>query len=96
MKIPKKLKIGGHIYPIKVEDRVAKGGIDKCGTSNVYSKMGIWIDSTIGKSQQESTLIHEIIEILNSNNNIELTETQICVLEAGLYQVLKDNKLLKE
>lgn len=94
MKIPKQLKIGGHIYKVILHDRMEKGGSDKLGTSYVY-KNRIFLDNKVSPSQLESTLLHEILEVINSLNNIGATEEKICQFETGLYQVLKDNKLLK-
>lgn len=45
-------------------------------------------------SQIASTLLHEIIEALDMNLGLGLEHKQIVGLEAGLYQVLKDNKLV--
>ena len=95
MNIPKKLKAYGHIYDIVFHDRECVGGTSSLGTTNVYKKLKIWIDNTMGKSQQESTLLHEIIEIISSLNSMSLNESQVCQLETGLYQILRDNNLLK-
>ena len=94
MKIPKKIKIGGHIYKVILRARAKEDGVGSCGTcDSQYGKM--WIESSWIRSQQESTLIHEIIEAINWNYKLELEEGQIQGLEAGLYQTLKDNRLLK-
>jgi len=45
------------------------------------------------QSQIESTLLHEIIEALNINLELRLEHPQISALEAGLYQVIKDNQI---
>jgi hypothetical protein len=95
MKIPKKLKIGGHIYTVKHRDRFREDGVEKTGSClSVHTTL--WIDNNPSKSQQESTLIHEILEALNNENELNLTHQQISTLECGLYQVLKDNRLLNE
>lgn len=95
MKLPSKLKIGGHIYPVTIQDRLKNAGTDKLGSSNVYYEIGIWLESRQTQTQLESTLIHEILEIINSLNKLGLDEHTICVLETNLYQVLRDNNLLK-
>ena len=94
MKIPKKLKIGGHWYKIILQNRAEQGGSDKLGTSLVY-KNTIFLDNSASETHQESTFLHEILEIISVLNKMDLTETQICVFETGLYQVLMDNRLLK-
>lgn len=95
MKIPKKLKIGGHIYRVKFRDRHVEDGVDTAGNC-LCTQTTIWIDKTAKQSQQESTFFHEIIEAINGESELKLEHTQICALEFGLYQVLKDNHLLKE
>ena len=93
MIIPKTLKIGGHIYEVILRDREKNDGCHDAGTcDNGFCK--IWINESWAKSQQESTLLHEIIEAINFNYKLDLTETQIHGLETSLYQVLKDNNLL--
>lgn len=95
MKIPKKIKIGGHIYQIIMRDREFEDGgtVGAVGTcDNKFNK--IWIDKRWVQSQQETTLIHEIIEAINWNWKLELTHPQIQGLEASFYQVLKDNKII--
>ncbi len=49
------------------------------------------INGTKPQSQQESTLLHEIIEALDFNLELKLEYNQISQLKVGLYQVLKDN-----
>jgi hypothetical protein len=51
----------------------------------------IHIDNSIFREQQESALIHEIIEQIDCINQLGLEHGQICVLESMLYQVIKDN-----
>lgn len=58
-------------------------------------KQEIFINKTYHVETRESTLIHEIIHQINLDYNIGLSEKNIERFEAGLYQVLKDNGLLK-
>ena len=94
MKIPKKLKIGGFIYNISIKKRMDDDGISNIGTHYQY-RQKIWLDKDCHPQQQEETLIHEIIEAINSANEIKLEHSQISVLANQLYQVLKDNNLLR-
>jgi hypothetical protein len=54
----------------------------------------IFINENTSPSQQVSTLIHEIIEFINFQLELNLTHPQICGLETGLYQALAGNYLL--
>ena len=91
MAIPKSLKILGHQYEIIINDE------NQSANSNFgtyWAKHNrIWINSQICEQQQKSTLIHEILEAINFLEDIKLKHEQITRLEAGLYQVLKDNNL---
>ena len=95
MKIPKKLKIGGHWIKIKkVNNRMKQHGDGKMGTSFMWNNT-IWLDTDAAIQQQESTLIHEILEMIKMMNDLSFDHKELCVLETALYQVLNDNKLLK-
>ncbi len=88
MKLPKQLKIGGHIYKVKLVDDGRNFG------THDRSKNLICIDPTIAVSQQGSTLIHEILHALNatwgdSKEGHMLLES----ISEQLYQVLSENKL---
>ena len=89
MNIPSQIKIGGLNYSVEfvknlIRDRSASG--QSCG-----NEQSITIDSSSSKQLQETTLVHEIIEQINFVYNTELEHHQICLLEAGLYAVMKDN-----
>lgn len=90
MTIPKKLKIGGHVFKIvraKLED--AHGMCD-------IGNNTITISNKLTKSQAEVTLLHEILHATNAqwdeNSNMHLVMESIA---QQLYQVLSDNKMLK-
>ena len=101
MKIPKKLKIGGHDYKILVVD----GEDQKKGNSNwgktFHHQKEVYIDKSAAQSQREQTFFHEIIhcidKVYNGDElvNADRGEATISRLAEGVYQVLKDNKLLK-
>jgi hypothetical protein len=93
--LPKRLKIGGIWYDIEVVD-CSLFVTDKegymFGLSN-FEKHKIMIDKSLDSSQVASTLLHEIIEVINSTHECKLEHRTICTLEASLYQVLIDNQL---
>jgi len=93
MKIPKTLKIGGHIFEVILKDRNRDGGSNPASINTGICK--IWIDNKQAKSQVESSLIHEIIEAIDYLYGLDLEHKQIEVIESAFYQVLKDNSLLK-
>jgi hypothetical protein len=90
MKIPKKLKIGGHTVEVIITDKESKSGT--CYGFKNY----ITIHAEAVESIQEVSLIHEILEYITGGNDIELSHQSLSTISEGLYQVLKDNNLLKE
>ena len=94
MIIPDKIKIYGRTFEIIKSDRNKNDGVNNSGSVNTFFQT-IWIDNTAHIEVQESTLIHEILEAIDKDNDLGLSHTQLCVLENGLYQTLKDNDLLK-
>ena len=92
MKIPNKIKIGGHIFKVKIFS--GKFSDDKAGRVEGQKNM-IYLNADYVQSKQESVLLHEVIHELDWLNGLGLNEKQIDSLTEGLYQVLKDNKLIK-
>lgn len=80
------LKIGGHDYTLIFSPTMEELG------KTIYNDRIIMINSDASRTIQESTLIHEILHALNS----QLDHTLLDSLAEQLYQVLKDNNLLKK
>lgn len=96
MRLPKKINILGRTYKIERFDFDKALHCNNINGNCWDNKQTIQIDSTMHREKQEATLFHEIIHIISYNLSLELDEKVTCQLEAGLYQVLKDNKLLKD
>lgn len=92
MRIPRSLRIGGHVFRVVCEDSPLLSA--DLGQVRVDDN-SIYLNTNQARSQQESTLIHEIIEALIMMNKLDVPHSAICILETGLYQVLKDNNLLR-
>ena len=56
--------------------------------------MTIFLDGKVSRQMLESTLIHEIIEVINSHLCMNIEHDNIERLECGLYQVLTENSLI--
>ena len=96
MNIPKQIKVGGHTYNISlVKGEDYSKGRDNWGRT-YHSEKKILIDKEIERTQMEQTFIHEMLhcvdQVYNANS---LEEEEITRLAEGLYQVLKDNRLIK-
>lgn len=81
--IPTSLKIGGHLITIKQVELEEDNGYYESAENTIT------INSKLPLSQKESTLIHEILHVLNGT----LSHTLLDSLSEQLYQVLKDNTL---
>ena len=91
MRLPKKLKIGGHVFTVD-----ASKELDNSNGETDYKKNLISICKTITKDQQESTLIHEIFHCVNTTFcDKDTSHILLDSLAEQLYQVLSDNKLLR-
>lgn len=91
MKIPKYLKIGGHI--IKVDMSKELEGING---EFVVKTNTIRICKTLAQSQKESTFFHEIFHAMNSTFSVrDISHFLLDSLSEQFYQVFKDNKMLK-
>jgi hypothetical protein len=91
MKIPKKLKIGGHI--VKIEQGDFEG--DFLGRSDTTENV-IKLQDKMCQSQKEATLLHETLHFLNTTwGDTLLGHIALNSIGEQLYQVLKDNKLIK-
>lgn len=84
MRIPKKLKIGGHWVTVRLS-----GDIEDNGISDT-EKNEIILNKRLPQSQLEATLIHEVFHFLNTTIKHDLLDS----LSEQIYQVLKDNKLI--
>lgn len=91
MKLPNIIKIGGHVYSVSSSNTLARDN-DAHGSS-CGNALEITIDTTIPEQNQESALLHEILEQINYRYELRLEHRQITILESALYQVLRDNDL---
>ncbi len=88
MKIPSKIKIGGHTY--KIVFTTLENELGKCD----YDKCIIYLEKDMEQSQKEATLIHEIFHALNSTMDEGLGHMLLDSLSEQFYAVLKDNRLI--
>ena len=94
MRIPKQLKIAGHTYKVEIRNRANDGVRNPASCCTL--KHIIWIEQDQCQEEKEACLLHEILEIIDYHFGLKLDHSNIVILEAGMYQVLKDNKLFKE
>ena len=56
----------------------------------------IWIASNASEVQQKSTLLHEIIHLVEQSVGLNFSEHSVLALEAGLFHILRDNEKIKD
>ncbi|HZS47240.1 MAG TPA: hypothetical protein VFC63_19355 [Blastocatellia bacterium] len=88
MNLPKQLKIGGHTYKVEIAEDSFKDA--PCGHTD-YNDGAIRINKQNTQSEQEQSLIHEAMHVMNKTLNHELLDS----LSEQIYAFLKDNKLIK-
>ena len=88
MKIPKQVKIGGHIISIREIEMVDDVA---CSGDASYVNGEIRLNKNLPQTQKEASLIHEMLHFCNTTLNHELLDS----LSEQLYQVLKDNDFIK-
>ena len=89
MKIPNKLKVGGHIYKIVFQKTTDLADND-CGKTD-RTKGIVAIDKDLIQTEKEETFFHEMIHIMNTGYK----EVEVDFLAQAIYAILKNNNLLK-
>jgi hypothetical protein len=92
--LPTTLNIQGKTFAVLYKDKVMLNDQECCGIEDTFDQY-IEISTKYPIECQQSTLLHEIIEVINDLNELGLKHRQISALETGLWQVLKENGLLK-
>lgn len=99
MKIPEKLKIGGHEVKIIPNYRFTQNS-DLCGQTDYYqNEIRLSDIDQSGTPRAESPVsecfLHEIIHWVCHTycGQVQLEEKVLTALSEGLFQVLRDNKL---
>jgi len=85
------IKIGGLTYKVIFDEFITTDRSELGNVSITSQTIRIAQNSTI--EQQEETLLHEVVEVINSSCDLDLEHNQIATLSYILYQVLKDNQI---
>ena len=82
------VRVAGTIYDIKLDPELNNQGL--LGEANFNTQI-ISINSLYPKEQQEATLLHEVIHVVNYTYNAGLDEDQVEKLARGLYATIREN-----
>ena len=93
MKIPKHIKLLGFNYQVLEQEDLSEGS--QAVGQTWLARQTILIEKKLCQEQKECTLIHEVIEALNYQLELEIPHKTISALETGIYSFLKENNLLK-
>jgi hypothetical protein len=81
------IKIGGVRYKIIPVDSKISDSYGKV----IFESASIHLDETLCPEMANATLLHEVIEVINEENELKLEHRAIQTLATQLFQVLKDN-----
>ena len=86
------IKVAGTPYVIKYTPDIDKDGL--LGLAN-FNTREIFINNLYPKEQQEETLLHEIIHVVNYAYNVGLDEDAVDKLARGMYATIRENPSYK-
>lgn len=87
MNIPKKIKVGGLTYKVIIVDAIK----DSTAQAQTRHDEQVILLRKMKKTRMEQTFFHEIMHCINN----ELNEVEIESIAVGIFQVLKDNNIIK-
>jgi len=85
MKTKTQLKIGGKVFKVEYIKGLADYG------STDFFRQTILIKEDMTDDNKISAVLHEILEITNEANDLDLKHQTIQTIEANLFQIFKDN-----
>lgn len=87
--IPKKLRILGRNFAVKIDSTMQS---DEGSIGHVsYNHQDIRLGARAGLPVRESTLLHEVLHVVDVAMELGLSHSQISGVATGLYQVFADN-----
>ena len=92
MKIPKRIVVNGHEFTVSLivgDTRFASAG-DVC---NWTKTIRINTADEAAESTQAEALLHELIEIIDHDNELKLSHNTICTLGEQLFGIIRNNNL---
>jgi hypothetical protein len=88
--LPKTIRVSGQVFKIVFDDNLANDE-DKFGNVN-FRTLTITINGTCPIPVKTDALWHEIMEIINAQNELKLSHNKIQCISNALNQIASDNK----
>lgn len=79
------LRILGHDYDVLYRDDLNAFGKASIRAARLY------IDPALGDEQQLSTILHEVLELIMMQMELNMDHQAVCSVETGMYQFLVEN-----
>jgi len=96
-KLPKKVRISGHVVNIKTVDVVDEKNLGIVGRSYLAQNkivLGkLWRGNPLAEDHLRETFLHELIHHVSDKHRCNLSEKQVDSVSRGLYAAIKDNNL---
>ena len=91
---PFKFKAYGQEWKVKIVKNHPKiqGNFGHCDMDNNT----IYLHANATDIQQKSTLLHEIIHVVEQSNGLNFSEHSVLSLEAGLFHIMRDNDNIRK
>ena len=92
--MPKSIKIAGLRYDVAAVDNLIleRGNFGECNVQ----KQTITLDKGNRTDKQKETLLHEMLEAMNTHYNIDLSHHQLSLVSVAMTAALLDNENLRK
>jgi hypothetical protein len=100
--VKRKIKVFGHPYTLYCNDGVSEEaerlGLFEAKVMGWHSGADgiIKVDNSFGLTRTKEVLLHELLEAINDQFELNLPHSSIQTIAAGYQQLLSDNKVLRE
>jgi hypothetical protein len=89
MNVPSTIKIAGVTYTIEAVSQLRAE--ENCSGRVLFNKAIIQLDDSLCAEIASATLLHEVIEIINCENELKMSHRMIQSMATQIYGVIKDN-----
>lgn len=92
-RIPKKIKIGGQVIPVKYHVKILEGKTGEAYGAYLNDKRELHILYGLKDETKKTTFIHECIHAMSDVYSIGLSEIQTAKMEMAIMDLVSNNKV---